>query len=293
MVGLRAPAISMAAIALCCGTTGCEITSDGGSGDPPSAPNADVYGSGKRVREVIGSADDWYQAGNIESVGCAFPKDRTTSISGQVIVAIDRFDETGEGATGNIYVQDADAVIDPPTPYSGVTVFGPSFTPPDLRVFEADVVDTFGSAQEFSGPTGSPFGDCKTLPEIGGTMTFRFDGAVPQPMTIVPENGGDARWDNVRGYPAARQWIGSLVRIEGVILAEDGVEDQNGRMAIALNMGAGFPADDVVSIDNELFDLDGSGLELSTGTTYHSVTGVMTYFFGFKIAPRSADDFEM
>ena len=38
-----------------------------------------------------------------------------------------------------------------PVPFSGLTVFSPSFTPPDLRVFEGDVVDTFGNLIEFLG----------------------------------------------------------------------------------------------------------------------------------------------
>jgi hypothetical protein len=288
MVGTRALVIFLGVVA-----AGCELTGDGGVGDPVSTPPADVFGTGKRVHDVVGPADDWYEPGNIDSSGCKFPKNRPIGLTGQVIVAIDRFDETGDGATGNIYVQDAAATTDPPTPYSGITVFDPAFTPPDLRVFDGDVVDTFGNLQEFSGPTGSPFGDCRTLPEVGGTMTFRFDGFVPAPMTIVGANGGTPRWDGVKGYANARQWIGSLVRIEGVILAEDGVEDSNGRMSIAMDMGGGISADDVISISNELFDLQGSGLDLATGTTYKSVTGVMTYFFGFKIAPRSVEDFEM
>ncbi len=271
---------------------GCNVTGGGGDGDPISEPTADLRGSGQRISDVVGPPDDWYEPGNIESAGCDFPANRPVRVTGQVIAAIDRFDETGEGATGNIYVQDLDADAGEPRPYSGVTVFDPGFTPPDLRVFEGDVVDTLGNLTEFPGPSSSPFGDCRSLPEIGGTMTFRFDGFPPQPTTIVL-GGGTDRFAALKGYPNARQWIGMLVRIEGVTLVEDGVEDKNGRIGVPIDMGGGISGDDVIKISNELFDLQESGLELTTGTQYAAVTGVVTYFFGFKIAPRSAADFEM
>lgn len=272
---------------------GCNLTAGGGSGDPVSEPIADVRGAGQRISDVVGPPDDWYDPGNIESAGCAFPSDRPVHVTGQVISAIDKFDETGEGATGNVYVQDLGVdTADEPVPYSGITVFDPGFTPPDLRIFEGDVVDTLGNLQEFPGPQGALFGDCMSLPEIGGTMTFRFDGFPPQPTTVVRAGGAD-RWAPVKGYPQARQWMGMLVRFEDVVLAEDGTEDGNGRMAIAIDMGGGISGADVIGISNELFDLQESGLTLTTGTQYTAVTGVLTYFFGFKIAPRSAADFEM
>jgi hypothetical protein len=58
-------------------------------------------------------------------------------------------------------------------------------------------------------------------------------------------------------------------------------------------MGGGFPGDDQVKLSNELFDLKNEGPPLATGTEFAAVTGVLTYFYGFKIAPRSAADFEL
>jgi hypothetical protein len=49
---------------------------------------------------------------------------------------------------------------------------------------------------------------------------------------------------------------------------------------------------DVPSISNELFDLKALGPPLAKDVTFKAVTGIITYFYGFKIAPRSADDFE-
>jgi hypothetical protein len=270
---------------------GCDITSDGSTGDPRSEPIASELGNGVRLRDVIPAAE-WYEPGNMESQGCKQPGDHAVNATGQVIVAIDRYDETGDGALGNIYIEDLYEGDDEPQPFSGVTVFAPAFTPPDLRLFEGDVVDTFGNLQEFLGPT-SPFGDCKTLPEIGGTMSFRFDHGPVEPLTIVKENGGSARWEGVVGYPKARQYLGMLVRIEGVIAAGEPDDDGKGRLTVLIDMGGGIGAEDSIKISNELFDLGNDGPEIADGTIFKSVTGVLTFFYGFKLAPRSIEDFEM
>jgi len=271
---------------------GCDITSDGSTGDPRSEPVANELGNGVRLREVIPAAD-WYDATNMESAGCGQPSDRSVRATGQVIVAIDRYDETGDGALGNIYIQDLYEGDDEPLPFSGVTVFAPSFTPPNLRLFEGDVVDTFGNLMEFIGPSSSPFGECKTLPEIGGTMSFRFDHGPALPLTIVNKNGGAARWDGIIGYQNARQYMGMLVRIEGVIVVGELDDDGKGRLTVTMDMGGGIGAQDAIKISNELFDLGNAGPEITDGTIFQSVTGVLTYFYGFKLAPRSIEDFEM
>jgi hypothetical protein len=43
-------------------------------------------------------------------------------------------------------------------------------------------------------------------------------------------------------------------------------------------------------ISNELFDLKNQGPVMEAGTVLKSLTGVVTYFYGFKVAPRSAAD---
>ena len=288
----RRHALSLLPLLLVSTLAGCEITSDGSTGDPPSEPVANELGNGVRLRDVI-TAADWYDASNMESAGCGQPSDRPVNATGQVIVAIDRYDETGDGALGNIYIEDLYEGDEQPPAFSGVTVFAPAFTPPDLRLFEGDVVDTFGNLMEFIGPSSSPFGECKTLPEIGGTMSFRFDHGPIEPLTIVSKNGGSARWDGVRGYENARQYMGMLVRIEGVNISGELDDDGKGRVTATIDMGGGISAVDVIKISNELFDLANDGPEIIDGSQFQAVTGVLTYFYGFKIAPRSIDDFEL
>lgn len=283
---------SLALLAATGALVACDITSDGSTGDPQSEPTANELGDGSRLREVIPPAE-WYEPGNMESVGCKAPSTHQVQVTGQVIVAVDRFDETGDGALGNMYIEDLYEGDAEPQPFSGVTVFAPSFTPPDLRLFEGDVVDTFGNLQEFIGPSSGAFGDCKTLPEIGGTMSFRFDHGPVEPLTIVQLNGGNARWEPVIGYAKARQFMGMLVRIEGVIIAGDPKDDGKGRLTATINMGGGISAEDSIKLSNELFDLANKGPELADGVQFQAVTGILTYFYGFKLAPRSLADFEM
>ena len=269
--------------------TGCDITSDGSVGDPLSEPNADVLGDGQRLRDVVGEPV-WFSAENEESVNCESPSPTLVKLTGQVVVAIDRHDETGEGALGNMYIVDVYAEDEEQLPYSGITVFGPAFSPPDLRIFEGDVVDTLGNLIEFLGPTVGKFGACKSLPEISGTMGLRFDGGGVFSKTLVDANGGASRWEPVLGYANARQWLGMLVRFEGVRIVGE-PEENNGRYTAAIDMGQ-VTQDDQIYLSNELFDLEADGPPLTDGTQFGSVTGVLTYFYGFKLAPRSIDDFE-
>src|SRR5205085_5933834 len=120
-------------------------------------------------------------------------------------------DETGAGQTGNIYVQDYPADGELAKPFSGITIFAPAFSPPDLRVFEGDLVDSFGNFTEFLGPSSGPFGDCKTLPEFNGTLTFRFEDTPPEPLTVVADGATTERFAAIKGYANARQWLGMLV----------------------------------------------------------------------------------
>lgn len=271
-------------------TAGCGGHGSGDTGDPRTKPSPDVLGDGARIADLVGEAT-WYRADDMMSLQCSTPLDRQVSITGQVVSALDRFDETGEGAVGNIYIQDL-PVDAPAAPYSGMTIFAPAFTPPDLRLFEGDVVDTFGNLQEFPGPTSGRFPNCRTLPEIGGTMRFRFEDGDLEPLTIVPAGAGYDRFAPVTGYANARQWLGMLVRLEGVAASGAPNDAASGRYSVSIDIGGGTLADQI-TINNELFDLKSAGIQFATGTRLRSVTGVWTYFYGFHIAPRDASDIEL
>src|SRR5688572_17587451 len=87
-------------------------------GDLPSKPRPNLLGDGQRLHKILGPAE--WESDDPMDEGCDFPSDRDVRVTGVVVVAIDRYDETGAGADGNFYVQDA---LDEPIAYSGVTVF--------------------------------------------------------------------------------------------------------------------------------------------------------------------------
>lgn len=266
---LLPPALILAA----CGSEG-----SGGTGDAPSQPSTSKLGNGSRIHEIVGEAT-WLDLNDPDSQTCASPPDRHVNVTGVTVVGIDRFDETGQGQLGNFYVQDT--AVDP-VPYSGMTVFAPSFSPPDLRLAEGDVADALGTLMEFLGPASGRFGECKTLPEIGGTLSFRLENGIREPHVIPIED--------LKSYEGARQWLGMLVKVENVRIAADAA-NASGRYTAPLSVGAGVPASDVPRISNELFDLENEGPPLTQNTEFQAVIGIVTYFYGFKLAPRSAADF--
>jgi hypothetical protein len=280
---------------------GCNGTAGGSSGDPHVKPNPTEYGAGEKIHNIIGPAT-WFNTSNMFSVGCKSPGATTHYTTGQVVTAVDRFDETGTGATGNIYIQDIPLDGADPPPYSGAEVFAPSYTPPDLQPYPGDVVDFLGSFTEFLGPSAGLFPECKTLPEIEGDITLRFENGAVTPLTIVKAGTDATRFDPIRGYTNARQWLGMLVRIEGVSLPAGPVCQSNCpnpncehcRYNVGIDTGGGIEQGDQFTMSNELFDLKNEGPPFpSTGTSFKAITGIVTYFYGFNIAVRSIDDIEM
>jgi hypothetical protein len=262
----------------------------GGFGDPAGKPLADAYGDGARIREIVGPAV-WYDEANETSDKCAHPADRAVYVTGATIIAIDRFDETGDGQLGNFYAEDSafadgTAEEDPEDlRYPGITVFAPTFSPPDLRLAEGDVVDMNGLFMEFLGPSNGNFGLCRTLPEVSGTLSFRFDGNRPLVPTVVDDV------NLLKNYETARPFIGRLIKVTNVVIAQKATNN-NGRYTAPLFVSGTGQTDEVPSVTNELYDVEKEGPALDANGTFTSVTGVGTYFYGFHIAPRSPADFE-
>ena len=256
---------------------------NGALGDPPVKPLASEFGPGSRLCNLILPAA-WEDPKNMASVGCnAIPPTHNVYATGLTVVAIDTFDETSNGkSSGNYYIEDTNCSG---KPFAGVTVFSPSFSPPDLRLAPGDVVDFSGSLQEFIGPSTGSFGSCYTLPEISGTLTFRFDGGSPPPVPIKDTD--------LTTYATGRPYLGMLVKMTGSpnVVINGATIPSGGRFAAALNVSAGtIPS--VPHITNELYDIQTAGPPLNDLMKFKSVTGIVTYFYGFHIAPRSPADFE-
>lgn len=267
---------------------GCGPGGSGGTGDPRIEPNPDPLGNGTKLAELLGqrydeisdSATTWLDPSDMESLGCSkIPIDVETLVTGTTLTWADDYDETGAGAIGNYYVQDTLAT---PVANSGMTVFQPGFSPPDLRLVPGDVVDVFGLVTEFPGPSSSKFSYCRTLPEMSGAMEFRFEGSAISP-TVIPVA-------DLSTYVDARKWIGMLVTIDNVTWLEPPYES-NGRYSIRIDTGSQPPGEDLPTITNEHMDLKAIlPDDTAAGSSVARVTGILTYFFGVHIAPRTADD---
>jgi hypothetical protein len=110
-------------------------------------------------------------------------------------------------------------------------------------------------------------------------MSLRFEGATVPATTI--------KLSELYTYEGARQYLGMLVKVENVAIGGDPTMS-SGRYSAPLKVDIAIPADAVPKLSNELFALQ--DLELAAGNTFKSITGVITYFYGFKLAPRSAED---
>ena len=250
----------------------CSVTTGGdphsNSGIPP------VGGKDKRIKDVSDPGVD----GHKDLVS------NTVAISGAIVLAVDKFDETANGkSTGTIYVQD----LGSKDPYSGITLFAPTFNPGNLSVSPGDVLDLNGQYTEAStiGSTVT-FAPGSVLPQISKPVaTFRYETQVPDAVDIDVNDLAD--------FAKGRRWMGMLVRVKNVKLTADAINDKNGRVAVDLTAGgnatscsAAFPKPPQMT--NALFDVDGLGLK--QGTVITSLTGVVSFFCNLQLAPRTPAD---
>jgi hypothetical protein len=259
-------------------------------GDPPAPPVMNVCGDGVHISSTLttdingvetpgfyGPAP-WFQPSNQMSGDCPYPPSVNVYSTCLTVTAVDTYDETGNGAIGTVYVQDN--VPAPAPQYAGTSLFDPSFSPPDLRVQPGNVLDITGVYEEFIGPSSFIFPECETLPQIAGSAVFRFDGEVPAPVVLNP---GD-----LDSYVGARAYESMLVTVKNVTLT--GSLTTSGTRASAT---VAVPTGGTIwNISNELFDVGGQ-FPLTQGQTFASVTGIVTYFGSFNVAPRSVADFHL
>jgi hypothetical protein len=250
--------------------------------DPPVKPLADVCGGGIHITSTLGGPNGpapWEQDANSLSKNCPYPQEQTVYVSCLSVTAVDNWDETGDGAVGTVYVQDNLPTI---PIYAGTSLFGTSFSPPDLRLEPGNVIDVTGTYEEWSGPSSlatGAFQYCETLPQIAGAGTYRFDGAVPTPVVIQP-----ADLDN---YGNGRKYMNMLVTVQNVQIAA-APSSSSGRYSAPVVVP---PGGQPWSIGNPLFDLPNQK-PLVAGDQFPSVTGIVTWFEGYTLAPRSVADFQ-
>jgi hypothetical protein len=253
---------------------------DGGSGDAHAQVTPSVLGSGLRIKDVTDPSNPHHQDFLVAGA--------TADVSGATVVAVDTYDETGNGKSqGTIYVQD----LGSKDPFSGTSLFSPSFVPGNLRVGAGDVLDLSGQYQENAAIGSAAFAPGAVLAQLSRpTATFRFE----QGGAIEPT---DISLDDLSDWKTGSKWINMLVRVKNVQLQDDVTTASivNGRISARLNT-AGDPSAQKCqdpfpkppTLTNELYD--SSTLNLTKGTTITELVCVVTFFCNIHISPRSADD---
>ena len=233
-------------------------------GDAGSKPNPNSIGTCVHIRDVVDPAKNMNGA--------------TVSISGAVVLTIDTYDETQDGKSrGTVYVQD----IGSQAPFSGTSLYSPAFVPSDLRVVPGDTLDLLGQYVTESSIGAAVFNPGEVLPQISKpTATFRYEFKTPDPVQI---DVGDLNDNN---YATGYQWENMLVTVKNVVLC-DGLSTSKGRTTGALATDCTNAAGSA-TMSNELMPLDVNAY--APGTKVASLTGIVTWFFSYHIAPRTADD---
>jgi hypothetical protein len=231
-------------------------------GDPPAPGGSTPLGQGLRIRDIGNPASPTH------------PRDGAqVNVTGAALLWIDAFDETQDGKSrGTVFVQD----VGSQAPYSGISIFAPAYIPADLRVAPGDVLDFAGQYKEMSSIGSAKFPANQFLIQLSKPVsTFRFEYRAPDP-TVVPLTDLD-------DFDKGRQWSSMLVTVNDVAIVAAALDSSGKRVTYTLDTAANG-----VAISNELFDLKLDAFPV--GTHFKSVTGVVTWFFSYHIAPRSKDD---
>ena len=239
-------------------------SSDDG-GDPAAAPASTVLGEGQRIRDVVNPAAK--RAG------------ANVYISAAQVIAVDIFDETKNGSSkGTVYVQDLSSAA----PFSGTSLYQPAFIPADLRVAPGDAVDIRGQYTESGNVGTAVFTPPAVLPQLfRPVVTPRYEAPLVAPHAIDV--------NDLNNYAKGRQWLDMLVTVHDVTLVTAPTKESNsagltGRVTAQL-----IPGDrNAPTMSNELYDLPADSIP--AGTKLKSLTGVVTWFFSYHIAPRSPAD---
>lgn len=201
-------------------------------------------------------------------------------ITGLRVSVVDTFDETGTGSSsGTVYLQE---FSDKPGPYQGILAFKPTFSPPTFRTSVGDVVDASRQYSDFEPAVLVASNPNQTIPELAANLSLRFDAPY---IPIVPV---EIPLSDLTSYETGRQWMSMLVTLKNVPVYK-ALSTSSGRSTIPLDIGKMVNSITLPTITNELFDLAGEQLPLDTGSVV-TVTGIVTWFGNFHVAPRSKAD---
>jgi hypothetical protein len=256
----------------------------GGAEDKAEATRApSPYGAGIRIRAIQNPSSPAYVA-----------TDGRVRITGAVFTHVDTFDETRDGKSiGAIYIQDAELtsqkLADADHAYAGLSLFAPTFIPTDLRLSPGDVLDFNGTFARYTAISNAIFKAPQFLPQLSRAVgTVRFDHIQAPEPTLIDVN-------DLTNFEIGKKWIGLLVTVKNVTILAPPCLDK-GRVTSTIagdaetaNLPCKDPGKrDLPVVSNEFYDLKSE--DIGAGKTYASMTGICTYFFNLKIAPRSPAD---
>ena len=222
-----------------------------------------------RIRDVMNPASSEHPASGA-----------TVTITGASFLIVDAFDETNDGkSVGTVYLQDTGSNA----PYSGASLYEPAYQPSSLKPAPGDVLDLVGAYDEQTSIGAEVFNPGEALIQISKPqVTFRFEYLVPAPTVINVTDLND--------YNTGLQWSAMLVQVNDITLGS-GISNSGGRVTAYLTSvltGSG------AEMSNELFDVetwnDSQPTKLVAGTKIKSLTGIVTWFTQYHIAPRSPAD---
>jgi hypothetical protein len=271
-----------------CALFGVAVGCGGREGDPPAYldipdPNGSCDPAGKcnRIHLIANPALKTKVAHETE-----------VSVASSVVVAVDTYDETRDGRSdGTIYVADLGST----EPYSGISLFNPTFVPGNLRVGAGDALDLRGTYQE-NGDRPIKFAPGAALVQLANAIgTFRFDASVTAPRDIDINDLAD--------YKKGRQWLNMIVRVKNVVLQRDFVvRKECATTSSACRASAQLlpetnsatrcddPFPKAPTIVNELMDIAVFDPPLTKDTTIKELVGLVTFFCNLHIAPRTSAD---
>jgi hypothetical protein len=251
---------------------GAAVACSSRSGDPPAPYTPSPLGTGSRIKDITNP--------NLPN----HPKSgATVSVSGVVFTWLDTYDETHNGKSeGTVYVQD----VASQDPYSGLSIYAPTYIPANLRVSPGDVLDyNTGAYDELPNIDTASFPTGMFLVQLAKPVgQFDYEYSVPQPVlidpTVLTDSSTQAGFDN--GLP----WTSMLVTIKDVYLGKF-TDDTHGRHTAPIlpNLDGGVLG---VQVSNELMEIDLT--TYAPNTHFASITGLVTWFYNYHIAPRTPAD---
>ena len=235
----------------------------GGAGDPFAKVTPNPLGTGHRISQISNPGAATYAAnGSIVNVSSAS------------VTWLDTFDETSNGKSkGTLYIQD----VGSKAPFSGMSLYKQTLVPANETATPGDVFNLSGTFSLQTSVGSAVFGPGQYLVQISNpTCTFEYEYAVPDPVEIpVTDLGVD--------FNTGLKWTSMLVKLTNVTLGA-GILSSSGRVTYSVQGAGNNPPD----IANELYNLGAS--DYPAGTVFSSITGIVTWFEGYEIAPRSAAD---